>query len=127
MIFFQRHLTILIKLTLLSLCILLIPSQSYGMDVELQWEANPEPLTGYKLYYKVGENSAPPYDGTGLNEGASPILTGKVTTYTVTDLSPDKTYHFALTAYNEDGDSGYSTIVTVSPDPIPIIDNISIN
>lgn len=127
MIFFQRYLTILIKLTLLSLCILLIPSQSYGMDVELQWEANPEPLTGYKLYYKVGENSAPPYDGTGLNEGASPILTGKVTTYTVTDLSPDKTYHFALTAYNEDGDSGYSTIVTVSPDPIPIIDNISIN
>ena len=127
MIFFQKRITILIKLTLLSFCMLLIPGQSYGMDVELQWEANPEPLTGYKLYYKVGENSAPPYDGTGLNEGVSPILTSKVTAYTVTDLSADKTYHFALVAYNEEGDSGYSTIVTVSPDPIPTIDNISLN
>ncbi len=125
--FFHIRLPGIIKLAILSLFALLVPGQSYGMDFSFEWIANPEPLSGYKLYYKIGENSAAPYEGTGLNEGASPILLGKVTTYTVTGLSPDKTYHFALTAYNEDGDSGYSTIVTVSPDPIPIIDNISIN
>jgi len=125
--FFHIRLPDLMKLAILSLLALLVPSQSYGMDFSFEWTANPEPLTGYKLYYKIGEDSAPPYEGTGLNEGASPILIGKVATYTVTGLSPDKTYHFALKAYNEEGDSGYSTIVTVSPDPIPTIDNISIN
>jgi len=127
MIFFHKHLPTLLKLTIFSLFIFLVPIQSYGMDFSFEWEANPEPVTGYKLYYKIGEDSAPPYVGSGLNEGTSPIAVGKVTTYTVTGLSPDKTYHFALVAYNEEGDSGYSTIVTVSPDPIPTIDNISLN
>jgi len=113
------------------LCILISPIPSIAMDFSFEWEANPEPVTGYKLYYKVGENSERPYEGTELNEGASPITVGKVTTYTVTGLSPDKTYHFALTAYNDDGESGYSSVVTVSPDsipdPVPVINNISIN
>ncbi len=73
-------------------------------------------LAGYKLYYKTGETSAAPYDGTGLTEGDSPILLDKVTTFTVTGLSDTETYHFVLTAYDDNEESGYSVLVTVTPD-----------
>jgi len=126
--FYCRHLSGII---ILLICILILPVPSVAMDFAFEWEANPEPVTGYKLYYKIGEDSGQPYQGTGLNEGASPITVGKVTTYTVTGMAPDKIYHFTLTAYNDDGESGYSSIVTVfpaqNPDPVPTINNISIN
>ncbi len=119
----------LAKLTLLGFALLLIPVQSYAEDVSFSWTANPEPYTGYKLYYKTGANSAPPYDGTGLNEGDSPILIGKVTTYTLTGLSPNETYHFVLTAYSETEESAYSAIATVQPVAFlsPTIKSISQN
>ena len=114
------------KLALLSFLILLIPSLSHAKDVTFQWTANPEPVVGYKLHYKTGDSNTPPYDGTGLTEGNSPIPIGKVTTYTVTGLSDSETYHFTITAYNDTEESEYSTIVTVRPDSSlsPIILNI---
>ena len=126
MIFFHTHLASITKLTLLCLSLLLVPIKSYAMDVSFTWTANLEPITGYKLYYKKGVDSAPPYQGTGFPEGNAPILLGNVTTYTVTGLSPNETYHFVLTAYNEVEESVYSTLVTVSTVPTPIINNISI-
>ena len=113
---------------LLALILLAAPLASFARDVTFQWTANPEPLSGYKLYYKTGDNSSPPFDGRGLYEGNSPIFIDKVTTFTVTGLSPDLTYHFALTAYNEIEESGFSTIVTVAPQssPSPTIINISV-
>lgn len=113
---------------LLALILLAAPLSSYARDVTFQWSANPEPLSGYKLYYKTGDNSSLPFDGRDLYEGSSPIFIGKVTTFTVTGLSPDLTYHFALTAYNEIEESSFSTIVTVAPEssPRPTIINISV-
>ena len=67
------------------------------------------------LYYKKDGAAAPPFDGTGATAGAAPIDVGKVTTYTVTGLDDNATYHFALTAYSGSEESGYSAIVTVNP------------
>ena len=124
---FHTDLPTLTKWALLCLVVFMLPNQSFGGEASFEWTPNPEPLTGYKLYYKLGDSSTPPYDGTGLNEGDSPITLGKVTEYTVTGLSDDKTYYFALTAYNEEEESGYSELVMISSDPIPIINSISQN
>ncbi|MCK5515680.1 MAG: fibronectin type III domain-containing protein [Desulfobulbaceae bacterium] len=107
-----------VKIALFSLFLLFIPIQSYGKDITFQWTANPEPLVGYKLYYTTRDDNTPPYDGTGITEGISPIpIIGQTTTtYTVTGLSDTETYHFALTAYDENGESDYSATVTVTPD-----------
>ncbi len=121
---FQSYIPGTMKSALLCISLLLAPMQLHARDVSFQWTANPEPFTGYKLYYKEGADSTSPYDGSGLNEGSAPITLDKVTAYTVTGLSPDKTYQFVLTAYNETEESGYSTIVTVSPDPFPTIISI---
>ncbi len=115
----HTYLPNVVKLALLCLSILLVPIQSHARDISFTWTATPEPLTGYKLYYKTGTVGEEPYDGTDLNEQDSPILLGKVTTTVVTGLSPNETYQFALTAYNEAGESDYSTIVPIPPLPFP--------
>lgn len=125
----HTHLACLAKVTLLCLSLLLVPAQSYARDQTFLWVANPEPVIGYKLYYKTGDNKEEPYDGTGLNEGDSPITIGKVTTFTVTGMSPNETYHFTLTAYNDTEESGYSDIASYSPLPFipPVIKSMSQN
>ncbi|BCO07697.1 hypothetical protein GF1_00730 [Desulfolithobacter dissulfuricans] len=72
------------------------------------WSLNPEPVAGYKLYYKTGD-SGPPYDGTGLPEGNSPIDVGNVTRFTISGLDPQLTYRFTITAYTSDGQEGEYT------------------
>ena len=127
----HNHLpTNLMILALLTFSIFLLsPIQSHARDASFAWTANPDPLIGYKLYYKTGTNSSAPYNGTGLNEGGSPILLGKISSTVVTGLSPDETYQFTLTAYNDTGESGYSTIVPVLPIsfPSPTINSMSHN
>ncbi len=73
-------------------------------DVTLQWDANTETdLAGYKLYY-----------GTAPGVYGTPIIVGKVTTYTLTAVQPG-TYYFAVTAYNTSGaESGFSNEVTTT-------------
>ena len=89
---------------------------AFAKDYSFAWSANPEPVEGYKLYYKVGGDPIPPFDGTGATQGSSPIDVGKVTTFTITGLDENTTYHFALTAYNGSEESGFSEIVSV-PEP----------
>ena len=104
---------------LLALCLvgfgLLAAAPAFAKDYTFSWTANPEPVEGYKLYYKKDGAAAPPFDGTGATAGAAPIDVGKVTTYTITGLDDNATYHFALTAYSGSEESGYSAIVTVNP------------
>ena len=99
----------LLKITLLCFPLLLIPSLSYSRDIDFLWTANPEPVTSYNLYYKTDSNSDVPYDGTGANEGDSPIPVGKVTSFTVTGLSPNETYYFVLTAVNDTEESEFTS------------------
>lgn len=62
----------------------------------LTWSANVEPdLAGYKIY--VGTNSGM-YSFPG-----SPFVTGKVTSYTISNLPKGQTYYFAISAYDSAG------------------------
>lgn len=96
----------------LILCMVATPS-AWAKDFKFAWTANPEPVEGYKLYYKKGGSAGPPFDGTGSFQGPSPLNVGKQTTFTVRGLEENTTYHFTLTAYNSSGESGFSTIITV--------------
>ncbi len=98
--------------------------QSDVPSVTLGWSTNSEPgLAGYKIYYKT-ESEAPPYDGTGLTEGNSPIVVSlsklknpKNPEFTIHGLNKDKTYFFTITAYDNKGrESGFSKgIIFKSP------------
>jgi hypothetical protein len=71
------------------------PSPSIG-NVTLTWTANGEPdLAGYKVY--VGTAS-----GTYSFPG-SPLVAGKATSYTVSNLPKGQTYFFAISAYDSAG------------------------
>mgnify|MGYP001582576303 CR=1 FL=1 len=76
------------------------------------WTANTESdLAGYKVYY-----------GTATKTYGAPIDVGKVvTTYTVTELTEQKTYYFAVTAYDTAGNqSGFSNEASGTvPDQTP--------
>lgn len=89
-------------------------------EVTLAWNANSESnLAGYKLYYKTDTGGAP-YNGTGLNEGDSPIiinledLTDTASPeFPLTGLDKGELYFFALTAFDTDGlESDYSEEVS---------------
>lgn len=82
-------------------------------DYSFSWSANPEPVEGYRLYYKKGADKSLPFNGTDALQGASPIAVGKQTTFTIKGLEDNTTYHFALTAYNGTEESAYSDIISV--------------
>lgn len=110
---FITHSRIFIALFLTTLC-LLAATESSAKSYSFAWSANPEPVTGYKLYYKKGDMAVQNFVGTGTIEGASMIDVGKKTTYTISGLDDNATYHFALTAYNGMDESGYSEIISAT-------------
>lgn len=91
------------------------PGVVVSLDVTLKWDID-QSVRGYKIYYKSG-SSGPPYDGKGAYEGDSPIDVGYVSECDVRYLSDDETYYFVATAYNDDGESGYSNEVSVGGNP----------
>jgi chitinase len=97
----------------------------FALSVLLQWDPNTESdLSGYKVYYKANSSSLP-FDGTGAGGGSSPIDVHNQTTSTVTGLDPNKTYYFAVTAYNTSGiESEYSNIVKI-PESVPPVVSIT--
>ncbi|WP_458776036.1 PKD domain-containing protein [Desulforhopalus sp. 52FAK] len=106
-----------------------ITAVSAGVSYPFSWSANAEPVEGYKLYYKKGGSAEPPFDGTDAAEGVSPIDLGKVTSFTITGLEDNTTYHFALTAYNGSEESDYTDVITVFPEGStdPLSANISVD
>ena len=78
----------------------------------LLWDSIPSTSIGYgyKVYYDT-DNPSPPYEGSGLSEGNSPIDVGGQTSYTLTGLDPNKDYYFAVTASDNGGhESWYSNV-----------------
>lgn len=79
-------------------------------QVTLAWDYNSESaLAGYKLYYKVGSSGAL-YDGSGLDQGDSPIVIPLASLsdcnnpeFTLTGLVAGEPFHFVITAYSSDG------------------------
>jgi len=104
----------------------------YAADVTLAWTGNAETdLDGYIIYYKTGTSGAP-YNGTGVDEGDSPIkiplgvfADPSNPEYTLHGLSDTETTYLVLTAYNsDDNESGFSN--EVSYQPAPILSSLSI-
>ena len=92
-------------------------------EVTLRWDANTEAhLAGYKIYYSIG-SPGPPFNGTGLAEGDSPILiplkglnNPENPEFRIHGLNKTETYFFVITAYNtRDKESGYSKGISIIP------------
>jgi hypothetical protein len=98
---------------LIPMLLLAFNVQAY--KIKFSWEQNPEPLTGYTLYFK--ENTTPiiPFNCEGLNNN-KPKTVSKTTAHNpdavifnpveegrgyieIDGVSPYKEYSFALTAY----------------------------
>ena len=89
-----------------------LSAPGYAKDITLTWDID-NTVDGYELYYKAG-SSGPPYNGTGAAEGDSPVNVGWVSEFTLRALSDDDDYYFVVTAYTQDGESGYSNEVTTA-------------
>jgi hypothetical protein len=106
----MRYVVAVLLLLFLCVGVSAEPSKIEG----LAWDANTETnLAGYKVYYDV-DGSGPPYNGTGLPEGASPIDVGNVTEFNFTTIDlKNYSYWFVVTAYSTEGfESDYSNEVT---------------
>ena len=98
-----------------------LPVYSYSPSITLSWVGNSDSdLLGYKIYYKTN-STTPPYKGTGLVEGDSPIIVNLSTlknpdnpAFTIHGLDKNKTYFFVITAYDKKGqESGLSNGILV--------------
>lgn len=97
-------------------------------SAQFKWTANQEQVEGYRLYYKTGTEGGPEYNGTGANEGDSPIDVGNVTSFNLTGLEANKQYYFTITAYFGAEESEYSKEIvlwTGDTPAAPVIIHIS--
>jgi hypothetical protein len=77
---------------LFALCALPLPA-AYAASVDLAWDPNTEPeLAGYKIYWGPSGGNYTSSKDVGNNSSA-----------TITGLDEGKTYYFAATAYDGDG------------------------
>ena len=74
-------------------------------EVTLQWDPSTQ-ATGYKLYYGFESNS---YEYV--------IDVEHNLQHTVSDLNDNQLYYFAVSAYNENGESGLSEEIFYNPEP----------
>ncbi|MFC1475995.1 hypothetical protein ACFLQW_03235 [Candidatus Zixiibacteriota bacterium] len=75
--------------------------------------------TSFMVHY--GTTPGPPYDGTGLPQGDSPIDVGEATSLVLDSLNKDVRHYFAVTAINEEGESDYSNQVSIGGPAIPTL------
>ena len=83
-------------------------------EAYLSWDPIPSTTTGYgyKVYY--GYSYWPPYNGTGLHEGDSPIDVGNNSSLVLTGLENTQ-YYFVVTSYDTQGhESWYSNLASAS-------------
>ncbi|SEA45534.1 Fibronectin type III domain-containing protein [Desulfuromusa kysingii] len=90
-------------------------SFAFGQDITLSWDPSPTAgVDGYKVYYKHGDMILP-FDGSGAQEGPSPVDVGDTLSTTLTGLNDGVTYYFSVTAYQDpDVESTFSNIVSNS-------------
>lgn len=70
-------------------------------DVQLTWPLNTEnDLAGYYIYYGTESGN---YNGTGADQGDSPIVISTFETYKITGLEEATQYFFAISAFNTAG------------------------
>ena len=119
----------------LSVCLFTAADTAYAAGAYLTWDANSEEnLAGYEIYYKLDVDGEP-YNGTGANEGSSPVTVNLADldnpaspSYSLTGLVAGKTYFFKVKAFGAEGEeSDYSNPATltlsISPGIPPQADN----
>ena len=116
----------LVRSVLAAILSLGMSATSFATTVMLQWDANSETdLAGYKVYHSPESSPL---------EGTIPLDVSKQTTATISGLDPEKSYRFAVTAYNASGiESSYSNIVSIEEQSPPTVaisspaDNINVS
>jgi hypothetical protein len=126
----------LLAFTLIAAAIIIGPkSLAHAADVTMAWTANTESdLAGYYIYYKTGTSGAF-YNGTGIDEGNSPIqvplsdfANPANPQYTLHGLSDTQITFIVLTAYDTQGiESSYSNEVSYQPSTAPALSSLSIS
>ena len=107
-----------------TLLILLSAGQGFAAKAGFSWLPNEEPnLTGYKIYYGTESRAYT----VVVDVGNPDTIDGRVHTE-IEGLQDGETYFFSATAYNDAGESDYSTEVerTLPLYPSPNIINIHI-
>ena len=92
--------------TIIALLILFnfsLPNISLAGEVTIQWDPSDQ-ATGYKLHYGIQSQSYDSIVDVGLQQQ-----------YTVVGLNDDQRYYFAVTAYNEYGESNFSEELLYEP------------
>lgn len=115
--FFRRTTGVWIAVAVLAAitgCMLDLSALPVGNGkVALMWDSNPEPdVKGYKLYYGFE---------SGNYVGVKDV--GNVTSYTLSGLQNGSEYFFALTAYNDAGESAYSDEISYTVPEIEIVNS----
>ena len=88
----------------LSITLPLYTSDVFAGKVTLAWNASSGPVRGYRVYY-----------GSASRNYTNNLNVGNTTTYTVAGLQDDKTYFFAVKAYDNAGNqSNFSNEVNNS-------------
>jgi len=100
----------------------MVSDSTYAAEVSLAWDANTEQnLAGYKLYYQTG-SGGDSYNGTGANEGNSPItiflnnlIDPNSPAYLLTGLGDGREYSFSVTAFTGNGtESDFSNQISIT-------------
>jgi hypothetical protein len=80
----------------------------------LQWNANSETdLAGYRIYYGTSARTGTDPKTCTLCGYATKVDVGKVTTYTVSNLTNNTTYYFSVSAYDtSNNESAFSAQVS---------------
>ena len=86
-------------------------------NVTLAWDASPDPVTGYTVFY--GEESV-------LTHSSTPKPVGNVLQCTIADLLPGHTYYFALKASYYNNESGFSNEKTVAVNADGTVTDVSV-
>lgn len=81
--------------------ILAFAASAWAGSASLSWTANTEAdLAGYKIYYGTSARTGTDPKICNLCGYATKIDVGKVTTYTITNLTNNQTYYFSVSAYD---------------------------
>ena len=93
-----------------GIALIFLPGLIWAADVTLQWNSV-ERATGYKVYH-----------GQVSRDYLTPADVGIETSHTLVDIA-DGHWYFAVTAYNEYGESGYSEEVdtTIATGTSPVM------
>ena len=94
-----------LKLIITAFIFALISQPASAAEVALEWDSS-DGATGYKVYYGIESHEYP-----------FVVDIGPWTECTIAGLDQDRVYYFAVTAYDDLDESGFSSEIEHIPDP----------